>query len=197
MRATEPGPRGMWTEVSLSMAEVGALCAFCDAPLIGARKPAGRLGQVAIPSSNRPAAWHGARRQAAASRAGASPRTPQRPHTNVGQGVLAEAHGAHKHLHADHLQHLIPIMVDHLHRDVLARRSGERSTRRVVEQRPGLFVDIRFQRSLQLLIRLIGACEVGTADEEVDRKSWTSCIETGLRLLRSPRPGRAGSASFG
>ena len=45
-------------------------------------------------------------------------------------------------------------------------RLVERSRRVAVQRRPGFFVDLRFQRGLQRAVGIVGAEEVGVADEE-------------------------------
>ena len=57
-------------------------------------------------------------------------------------------------------------MVDHLHRDLPAGRLRKRPALCAVKRRPGRFVDFGLQGALQFFVGLIGAGEVGLADEE-------------------------------
>jgi hypothetical protein len=68
--------------------------------------------------------------------------------------------------HRVHLQHLVAIVVDDLHRDLAGFRRVERDARRPVQLRPLGLVDLSPQCFLELLVWLIGAAEVGVTDEE-------------------------------
>ena len=93
-------------------------------------------------------------------------------------------------------QHLIPIVIDDLYRDLPGRRLGEWSAGRAVEARPGVFVDFGTERPLELVVRLAAASEIGVANEEalaivisVDEPGGNVVVEVAGR--RGPdRPGR-------
>ncbi len=66
------------------------------------------------------------------------------------------------------LQNLIPKVVNHLHCDLAGRGLRERSAGGAVERAPGGFVDFGAEGSLEFLVGLIGAGEIGL--RAVDRR---------------------------
>src|ERR1019366_7297913 len=77
------------------------------------------------------------------------------------------------------LQHFIPVVIDDLDRDLPRLRRCERPTRRRVERRRRVFVDLGSQRAFQLVVWLVGTGEGRVAGEEgfpvvvrVDNGSW-------------------------
>ena len=69
-------------------------------------------------------------------------------------------------LHPKHLHHLIPQVIDDLHRDPPRFRLGERARSIAVEALPGFLVDLGLEGRLQRLVGVVGAEEIGVADEE-------------------------------
>jgi hypothetical protein len=69
-------------------------------------------------------------------------------------------------LYGKHFHHLVPEVIDHLDRDPARLRLLERARRVGVETRPGFLVDLSFQRRLQRLVGVVGAEEIGVANEE-------------------------------
>ena len=57
-------------------------------------------------------------------------------------------------------------MIDHLHGDAAGWRLGKRNGRVAVERLPGLWIDLGFEGSLQALVRIVLAKEVGLAHKE-------------------------------
>ena len=68
--------------------------------------------------------------------------------------------------HPEHLHHLVPKVVDNLHGDAAGRRLGERPGGVAVQGFPGFLVYLCLQRCPQRLVGIVGAEEVGVADEE-------------------------------
>jgi hypothetical protein len=64
------------------------------------------------------------------------------------------------------LQHFVAVVVDHLDGDLALLRRGEGDAPGRVELDPFRLVDLRPQRPLQLLVRLLVTEEVGVPDEE-------------------------------
>ena len=57
-------------------------------------------------------------------------------------------------------------MIDHFHRDAAALGFLEWPRCVAVQRRPGFFVDLGFEGGLQRAVGIVGAEEVGVADEE-------------------------------
>jgi len=58
-----------------------------------------------------------------------------------------------------HFQHLIPVVVDHLHGDLAGLRAVERAAFGGVQFRPGRFIHLGLERPLQLLVGPVAAGE--------------------------------------
>ena len=69
-------------------------------------------------------------------------------------------------LDTKYLHHFVPQVIDYLNRDPPILGFLERSRCVAVERRPGFFVDLGFQGGLQCAVRVLGAEEIGVADEE-------------------------------
>jgi hypothetical protein len=65
-----------------------------------------------------------------------------------------------------HLHHLVAEVVDHLDRDAPGGGLGERAGDVAVEALPGFLVDLGLEGGLERLVGVVGAEEVGVADEE-------------------------------
>jgi len=65
-----------------------------------------------------------------------------------------------------HLHHLIPEVVDYFYGDSAVGGFREGARDRAVEGGPRFFVDLGFQRGFQRAVGVVGAEEVGLADEE-------------------------------
>ena len=68
--------------------------------------------------------------------------------------------------HLEHLHHLIPQMIDHLHRNPPRLGLFESPRHIAVQRLPRLLVDLRLERRLQRLIRIIRSQEIGMPHEE-------------------------------
>ena len=85
----------------------------------------------------------------------------------VDKAAVGLASGAlYESLHPKHLHHLIPQMVNHLHRDPAGLRLVEGPGGVAVQRGPGVFVNLGLERDLERLIGAASAEEVGVADEE-------------------------------
>jgi hypothetical protein len=91
-------------------------------------------------------------------------------------------------------------VIDHLYRDSPVLRFLKRTRRITVQSGPGFFVDLGLKRGLQRAVRVIGAKEVGVADEEtffvvvgVDEPAGDA---VGTSLMTSPVWGLKTSAPF-
>ena len=69
-------------------------------------------------------------------------------------------------IYPKNLHHLIPQVIDHLHRNAPRLRLVERARHVAVQRRPGVGVDLGLQRGLQRLVGVVGAEEIGVTDEE-------------------------------
>ena len=92
-------------------------------------------------------------------------------------------------------------MVDHLHRDLAAFGLAEGAAAAGVEVGPGRFVDLGPQGAMELLVGLVGAGEIGVADEEalavvigVDRNSGMVPLDVSSRKVFNVRFSRFVSA---
>ena len=69
-------------------------------------------------------------------------------------------------LNSEHLHDLIAEMVDHLDRDAPGGGFLEGTGGVAVERFPGFFVDLGFEGGLERRVGIVGAQEIGVADEE-------------------------------
>src|ERR1700683_2059439 len=69
-------------------------------------------------------------------------------------------------IHPEHLHHFVAEMVDHLYGDSPRFRFIERARNVTVQRRPGLLVDLGFQRGLEGLEWVVRTKEVRMADKE-------------------------------
>ena len=60
-------------------------------------------------------------------------------------------------LHPKHLHHLIPQMIDHLHRNPPIPRLRKRPRNIAMQTLPSLQIDLRLQRGLERALRIIRA----------------------------------------
>ena len=67
---------------------------------------------------------------------------------------------------AEHLHHLVAEVVDHLHGDAAGLGLAKRPRGVAVQRRPGFCVDLGLERRLERAVGVVGAEEVGVADEE-------------------------------
>jgi hypothetical protein len=66
----------------------------------------------------------------------------------------------------EYLHHLVSQVVDHFDGDAPGGGFGEGPRGVAVERRPGVFVDLGLEGGLERLVGILGAEEIGVADEE-------------------------------
>ena len=69
-------------------------------------------------------------------------------------------------LNSKHLQHLIAVMIDHLHSDLAGLGPVKRAASGRVQFRPSRFIYLGLERPLRLLIGIIAAGKISMADKE-------------------------------
>ena len=69
-------------------------------------------------------------------------------------------------LYPKHLHHFIAQMVDHLHRNAAGVGFIEGAGGVAIERGPGFFVDLGLEGGLERAVGIVGAEEIGVADEE-------------------------------
>ena len=80
--------------------------------------------------------------------------------------LIRNRHGVSVSSHPEHLHHFIPEVVDDFDGDAAGWGLGEGAGRVAVQGGPGFLVDFGFEGGFQRLIGIIGAEEVGVADEK-------------------------------
>jgi hypothetical protein len=84
------------------------------------------------------------------------------------------------------LHHLVAVVVDDLDRDPAGLRAREGSADGRVHRRPRLLADVGAEGAAELVVRVVGAGEVGMADEE--GVAVVVRVEEPTRDVRDGRP---------